>query len=56
MSEQTIAAALSAASESDKAEFAHYLARHALPGVGDAEVRAIVAAFDRFTAERLKDR
>ncbi|MCQ0969806.1 hypothetical protein MLD63_05105 [Paracoccus sp. TK19116] len=55
MSEQTIASALRAASETDKAEFAHYLAQHALPGVGDAEIRAIVAAFDRFVAERLRD-
>ena len=56
MSEQTIATALRAASESDKAEFAHFLAQHAVPGIDDAGVRALVAAFDRFVAERLRDR
>ena len=56
MSEQTIASALAKASETDKAEFAHFLADHALPGSDSAQVRAVVAAFDRFVAERLKER
>ncbi|WBU53673.1 hypothetical protein [Paracoccus sp. SCSIO 75233] len=56
MSEQTIASALAKASETDKAEFAHYLADHALQSSDAAQVRALVAAFDRFVAERLKER
>ncbi|MDO5642980.1 MAG: hypothetical protein Q4G26_11440 [Paracoccus sp. (in: a-proteobacteria)] len=56
MSEQTIAAALAAADETDKAEFAHYLADHAGLGRDSAQIRALVAAFDRFVAERLKER
>lgn len=56
MSEQTIASALARASETDKAEFAHFLSDHALESVDDAQIRELVAAFDRFVAERLKDR
>ncbi|MDO5643522.1 MAG: hypothetical protein Q4G26_14205 [Paracoccus sp. (in: a-proteobacteria)] len=56
MSEQTIARALAAASETDKAEFAHFLADHAGLAGDSAQVRALVAAFDRFAAERLKER
>ncbi|MFD1794411.1 hypothetical protein ACFSC1_00280 [Paracoccus aurantiacus] len=56
MSEQTIAAALANASETDKAEFAHFLADHAGLDRDSAHVRALVAAFDRFVAERLKER
>ncbi|SDD22362.1 hypothetical protein SAMN05421538_101146 [Paracoccus isoporae] len=56
MSEQTIATALANASETDKAEFAHYLADHALQDSDAARIRALVAAFDRFVAERLRGR
>ncbi|WBU57035.1 hypothetical protein [Paracoccus sediminicola] len=56
MSDQTIATALANASETDKAEFAHYLADHALDINDASQIRAIVAAFDRFVAERLKER
>ena len=56
MSEQTIALALANASETDKAEFAHFLADHAGLDRDSTHVRALVAAFDRFIAERLKER
>ncbi|WP_313136888.1 hypothetical protein [Paracoccus jeotgali] len=56
MSEQTIATALTRASETDKAEFAHFLADHALASSDEAQIRALVAAFDRFVAERLQER
>ncbi|WBU63182.1 hypothetical protein [Paracoccus aerodenitrificans] len=56
MSEQTIATAFAKASETDKAEFAHFLADHALKESDSAQIRALVAAFDRFVAERLKER
>ena len=56
MSEQTIANALAKASETDKVEFAHYLADHAGLDRDSQHVRSLVAAFDRFVAERLKDR
>ena len=55
MSEQTIAQALQRASETDKAEFAHFLSDHAGLGRDAAQIRALVAAFDRFVAERLKE-
>lgn len=56
MSEQTIALALVEASETDKVEFAHFLADHAGLDRDSEHVRLLVAAFDRFVAERLKDR
>ena len=54
MSEQTIAQALVKASETDKAEFAHFLADHAGLARDSEHVRAIVAAFDRFADEHGK--
>ena len=53
MTSQSIQQALTAASESDKMEFAHYLvgelAAFGLPGDA-ATARQVVAAFDRFAA------
>ncbi|MFV0409136.1 MAG: hypothetical protein ACK5LJ_05395 [Paracoccus sp. (in: a-proteobacteria)] len=56
MSEQTIAHALANAGETDKVEFAHFLADHADLGRDAAQIRLLVAAFDRYVAERLKER
>ncbi len=56
MKTNPLAAALAAASETDKAELAHGLAQAlaaspAGEGEGSARVRALVAAMDRFVAE-----
>ncbi len=55
MSDHIIAHALAKASETDKAEFAHFLADRALLNRDAEQVRALVAAFDRYVAERLKE-
>ena len=53
-----IAEMLALASETEKAEFAHFLADNLEPGIAQdsARVREFVAAFDRFAAPREGER